>query len=198
LTLDQAGAMPADAVTALRGLDDALGLKQGESILIFGASGGIGHLAIQLAKRLGARVFAVASGKDGTAMAARLGADAAVDGKTGDVLIAARAFAPQGIDIALITASTEGLDDVLSSVRPHGRVAYPNGVQPVPKDRSGISIQAYDGIPDQSIIQKLNSLIGAGPFDVHVAQTFPLEHAADAHRALKQHHLGKLALEPTH
>ena len=62
LTVQQAAAMPFDAMTALRGLDDTLALKPGESIIIFGASGGIGHLAVQLAKRMGARVFAVASG----------------------------------------------------------------------------------------------------------------------------------------
>jgi NADPH:quinone reductase len=48
LTTRQAGAMPVDAMTALRGLDDTLGLKPGESVMIFGASGGIGHLAVQL------------------------------------------------------------------------------------------------------------------------------------------------------
>ena len=58
LTTEQAGAMPSDAMTALRGLDDMLDLKQGEALMIFGASGGIGHLAVQLAKRMGARVLA--------------------------------------------------------------------------------------------------------------------------------------------
>jgi hypothetical protein len=62
LTTLQAGAMPVDAMTALRGLDDTLVLKPAESVMIFGASGGIGHLAVQLAKRIGARVFAIASG----------------------------------------------------------------------------------------------------------------------------------------
>ena len=53
--------------------------------MIFSASGGIGHLAVQLAKRLGARVLAVASGADGVALARRLGADAVVNGRTDDV-----------------------------------------------------------------------------------------------------------------
>ena len=68
LTIQQAGAMPVDAITALAGLDATLGLKANESILILGASGGIGHLAVQLAKRMGARVLAVASGEDGVAL----------------------------------------------------------------------------------------------------------------------------------
>src|SRR5690606_36989627 len=86
LSIHEAGALPVDAITALQGLDDALGLKQGESVMIFGASGGIGHLAVQLAKRMGARVFAVASGKDGVELAKRLGADVAVDGHSDDVV----------------------------------------------------------------------------------------------------------------
>ena len=107
---DQAGPMPVDAMTALRGLDDTLGLKSGESLLIFGASGGIGHLAVQLAKRMGARVFAVASGNDGVALAKRLGADVVVDGHKDDVAAAARQFAPGGLDAALLTASGEAAE----------------------------------------------------------------------------------------
>src|SRR5690242_11609556 len=58
---EEAGPLGADGITALRGLDDQLRLARGESLMVFGASGGIGHLAVQLAKRLGARVLAVAS-----------------------------------------------------------------------------------------------------------------------------------------
>ena len=58
-----------------------LGLERGETLMVFGASGGIGHLAVQLAKRMGARVFAVASGEDGIALARRLGADVVVNGR---------------------------------------------------------------------------------------------------------------------
>src|SRR5262245_31144468 len=55
LTTEQAGVMSCDALTALHGLDEVLGLKQDEALMVFGAGGGIGHLAVQLAKRMGAR-----------------------------------------------------------------------------------------------------------------------------------------------
>jgi NADPH:quinone reductase-like Zn-dependent oxidoreductase len=82
LTTEQAGVMSCDALTAITGLDDVLGLKSGEALMIFGAGGGIGHLAVQLAKRMGARVLAVASGEDGVALVQRLGADVVVNGRT--------------------------------------------------------------------------------------------------------------------
>jgi NADPH:quinone reductase len=81
-------------LTALTGLDDVLSVRPNETLLVFGASGGIGHMAIQLAKRMGARVLAVASGDDGVALAMRLGADAVVDGRKEDAVTAARRFTP--------------------------------------------------------------------------------------------------------
>src|SRR5438105_300479 len=148
LTVEQAGVMPSDALTALRGLDEILQLKPGESLMVFGAAGGIGHLAVQLAKRMGARVFAVASGDDGAALAKRLGADAVVNGRKEDVEAAARAFAPHGLDAALITAGGEATDRALRAMNKNGRVAHPNGVEPAPKARPGVKVQAYDGEPN--------------------------------------------------
>jgi NADPH:quinone reductase-like Zn-dependent oxidoreductase len=196
LTTEQAGVLPVDAMTALRGLDDTLRLKPGETVMIFGASGGIGHLAVQLAKRISARVFAVASGDDGVALAKRLGADTAVNGRKDDVAAAARIFAPNGLDAALLTAGGAAAERALAAVRDGGRVAYPNGVEPEPKARPGVRVQNYDGMPDPQAIEKLNRLIESGPFEVHVDGTFPLDRAADAHAALEKHHLGKLALRP--
>lgn len=196
LSVVQAGALPVDAMTALRGLDDTLGLKQGESVLIFGASGGIGHLAVQLAKRMGARVFAVASGEDGVALVKRLGADAVVDGRKEDVVAAARKFAPNGLDAALLTAGGKAAEKALGAVRKGGRVAYPHGVEPEPQIPAGIQAKSYDGIPSPEAIARLNQLIEKAPFEVHVARTFPLEQAAEAHRALEEHYLGKIALRP--
>ena len=196
LSTEQAGAMPVDAMTALRGLDDTLGIKPGESVMIFGASGGIGHLAVQLARRMGARVLAVASGDDGVALARQIGADAVVDGHKDDVAAAARRFAPAGLDAALLTAGGDAAEKALTALRDGGRVAYPNGVEPAPRGRRQLKVQNYDGMPDPDAIARLNRLIEAGPFHVHIARTFPLDQAADAQRALEGHYLGKLALRP--
>ena len=162
--------------------------------MIFGASGGIGHLAVQLAKRLGARVFAVASGEDGVSFVKRLGADAAVDGRSDNVLDVAREFAPDGIDTALVTAGGDATDRALFAIRPGGRIAYPNGVMPEPTASARVSIDAYDGEGGREAVDRLNQLIAAGPFEVHVDRAFPLEQAAQAQAALEEHHLGKIAL----
>jgi NADPH:quinone reductase-like Zn-dependent oxidoreductase len=194
LKMEQAAVLPSDGLTALKGLEDVLRLQPDESVMIFGASGGIGHLAVQLAKRLGVRVFAVASGEDGVNFVKRLGADAAVDGRSDKVLDVARKFATDGIDAALVTAGGEATDRALSAIRPGGRVAYPNGVMPEPKPPAQISIDAYDGEGGREAIHRLNELIEAGPFEVHVDRIFPLEEAAQAQAALDEHHLGKIAL----
>jgi NADPH:quinone reductase-like Zn-dependent oxidoreductase len=192
LTMEQAAVLPTDALTALKGLED---LQRDESVMIFGASGGIGHLAVQLAKRMGARVFAVASGEDGVKFVKELGADAVADGRTENVLEAARKFATDGIDAALVTAGGEATDRALLAIRAGGRVTYPNGVMPTPTAPEGVSVTAYDGEGGREALDKLNSLIEAGPFEVRVDRVFPLEQAADAQAALEEHHLGKIALK---
>lgn len=196
LTWEQAGVMPADAMTALYGLDDVLDVGEGDKLMIFGASGGIGHMAIQLAKRMGADVLAVASGDDGVALAKRVGADTVVEGHAGDVSAAVRDFAPDGLDAILATANDDVLTSVIPQVRDGGRVAYPNGVQPEIEARDRIEVRSYDGSPSPERIERLNELIRQAPFHVHVDEVFPLEKAADAHRRLDEHFLGKLALKP--
>jgi NADPH2:quinone reductase len=199
LTIEQAGVMPVDAITALQGLDDALNLESGESILIFGASGGIGHLAVQFAKRIGARVFAVASGEDGVKLVKKLGADAAVDGHRDkdNIEAAARKFEPGGIDCALLTAGGKAAEEALAALHEAGFVVYPNGVEPEPQIRSDLSVETYDGEPNPQVLSKLNELIESGPFEVHIARTFTLDQVAEAHRSLEKHYLGKLALRPS-
>jgi NADPH:quinone reductase len=194
MSIEQAAVLPTDGLTALTGLKKVLGLKSGESLMVYGASGGIGHLALQLAKRLGADVFAIASGDDGVQLAKKLGADSAVDGRSDDVLKAAKEFAPKGIDCALVTAGGERTAQALSAIRKGGRIAYPHGVMPEPTAPDGVAIEAYDLEISSALFNRFNALIDAGPFEVHVDRTFRLEEAGKAHKALTEHHLGKIAL----
>ncbi|RIQ36933.1 quinone oxidoreductase family protein [Jiangella rhizosphaerae] len=190
----QAGAMPWDALTALSGLD-RLGLRPDGTLMVFGASGGIGHMAVQLARHSGIRVLAVASGDDGVALARRLGADHVVDGRRDDVLAAAHEFAPGGLDAALVTAGGEIADRSLRAVKESGRIAVPNGVHPMPVTPPRAMVSSYDADTTRAATDRLNAIIETSAFEVHVARTFPLERVQDAHRALNDHYVGKLALE---
>jgi NADPH:quinone reductase-like Zn-dependent oxidoreductase len=191
----EAGALGADGITALRGLDDTLRLKKGETLMIFGASGGIGHIAVQLAKRIGAKVLAVASRADGVSLVRRLGADVAIDGQKGDIAKAIRAFAPAGLDAALVLAGGRGLAAALKSMKKGARVAFPNGVEPEPRAPNGVRARGYDGTPSRQAFERLNRLIGKRPFRVELGRVYRLEEAASAHRQIGKHHLGKLAFE---
>jgi NADPH:quinone reductase-like Zn-dependent oxidoreductase len=195
LDTSEAGALGADGITALRGLDDQLGIQEGDTLMIFGASGGIGHIAVQLAKRMGARVLAVASGPDGVQLVQRLGADAACDGHSDDIAKAARDFAPEGLDAALVLAGSDKANEALACVRPGGGIAYPNGVEPAPEDRDQAKVIPYDGIPSAEAFERLNRIIGTSPFHVELGHIYRLEEAGSAHRELGKHHLGKLALK---
>ena len=197
---DEAGALGIDGITALLGLEDQLRLRPGQSLLVFGASGGIGHIAVQLAKRMGARVLAVASERDGVKLVRRLGADTVIDGHHADAAQTSRTFAPEGLDAALVLTGGKGLDEALGTVKQRGRIAYPHGVEPEPSAPEGVELLAYDGTPTVEAFERLNRLIAAGPFHVEIGHVYRLEDAAVAHRDIekKKHHLGKLAFRLKH
>ncbi|MFI6266886.1 NADP-dependent oxidoreductase [Micromonospora sp. NPDC051006] len=193
--VEHAGTMPTDALTAMSGLN-LLSLPAGAWLLIFGASGGQGHLAVQLAKRQGLKVIAVASGAEGVALVTRLGADVALDGhgEIAEVLGRIREVAPDGVDGLLAMAGGKTLDRLAEALRDGAVLAYPNGVQPAPNERPGVTVEAYEGETGPGQLQRLNELIEAGPFQVHVAEKFPLGRAAEAHRRLQTSYSGKLLL----
>ncbi len=192
LSLDQAGVLAVDGLTALAGLD-TVKLERGQKLVILGASGGVGHLALEIAKRIGARVLAIASGADGVELARRLGADEAIEGRSGDIAAKARDFAPDGFDAALILAGARA-DDVVALVRQGGRVAYPNGVEPQPADRFGVAVRSYDGYHGRDALRRLNRFVAVGPFHVEVSRTYALEETPKALADVTRHHLGKLAV----
>lgn len=194
MTMEGAGVMSGVALTALRGLDDTLKLVPGETVAIVGASGGMGHLAVQLAQRLGARVVAVASGADGVALTERLGADLALDGRKDDVRAAIGTFSPEGLDAALLLAGGRAAEAARSSLRPGGRAAWPHGVEPEPEPHPESDLLPFNGGFDEALRSRFKRMTEDRPLEVHVAKSFALEQAAEAQRALKAHHLGKFAL----
>jgi NADPH:quinone reductase len=191
----RAGAVATVGLTALQGIDDALKVSPGESVIVHGATGGVGSIALQLAKWRGARVLGTADGRAGIAFLRRLGADEAVDGKRKDLVEVAKRFAPDGVDAVLATVGGPGLTACLDAVRKGGRVAWPNGVEPAPRKRAGLRMKAYDAQEGARQLEKLTRAIEASRLRVSIAGRYPLARAANAHRRLaKGHVFGKIAL----
>ncbi len=195
LSLKEAGAIATTGLTAIQGVDDTLQITRREAIVIHGASGGVGSLALQFAKWRGARVLATASGKDGLAFVRRLGADASADGRREDLRAAAVRFAPDGVDAVLAFAGGKPLERLLDAVRRGGRVAFPNGVEPAPRKRRGLTITSYDATPGVREFERLGRAIEGARLEVPIAAAYPLQQAARAHQRLEQGHvLGKIVL----
>lgn len=194
ISIEEAGVISGVGITALRGLEDVLQLKKDESIVVFGASGGVGHLAVQLANQIGARVFAIASGEDGVEMVRKLGIENVVDGYKDDLLSAAKAVEPEGFDAALLTAGGEAAKTIAQMMKADGRIAYPNGVFPLPESDE-VQAVSYNGDPDADIISRFTHYVKNGNVRAHIDNSFPLEQASSAHLALKKHYVGKLGLK---
>ena len=197
ISLTEASILAVSGLSALQGIDDVLHLKAGETVIIHGAAGGVGTLAVQLAKLRGAKVLATASNEEGTALLSRLGADAVVNGRTGDIAAAAHAFAPQGVDAVLGLAGGDALEHCIDALRHdgQGRVAYLYGMEPLPKPRFGISMILYSFIPGTPELERLNKAVEAGKIKVPIAAEYPIAAAAEAHKRLEAGHLlGKIAL----
>jgi NADPH:quinone reductase-like Zn-dependent oxidoreductase len=195
LDLLQAGAGATTGLTALQGIDDALRLRRGETVLIFGATGAVGTLAVQFAKRRGARVLATASGRNAAALLRKLGADGVFDARKDDAVERLRALAQGGIDAALALAGSEDLEQCLDLVRSGGRVAYPNGVEPEPRRRRGVRLLAYNAEPGPKEFSRLERAATEAGLIVPIAKAYPLAQAAKAHERLEKGHiLGRIVL----
>ena len=196
VSLRDAAAIGVEGLTALQGIDDALHIGRGQTILIHGASGGVGLPAVQFAKLRGARVLATASGEDGMALVKRLGADAAVDGRHGDIPAAARAFAPGGVDAVLGLAGGEPLEQCAATLHKGGQLAFPHGIEKEPHPREGVKIIAYDAVTGPAEFDRLNEAIIASKLTMPIVAEFPLAEAAKAHERLAAGHvLGRIVLK---
>jgi NADPH:quinone reductase-like Zn-dependent oxidoreductase len=195
LSMTEAGAVATTGLTALQGIDDALVLKAREVVTIHGAAGGVGSVAVQFAKLRRARVLATATTTEGLDFVLRLGADSTTKGRPEELAEAIVSFAPEGVDAVLALAGGEALERIIDQVKRGGRVAYPNGIDPVPRKRTGVKVVAYDAVSGVEEFARLNRAIEESRLVVEIAASYALEKAAKAHERLAQGHvLSKIVL----
>src|SRR5262249_3662075 len=152
----------------------ALGVRRGETVLIFGATGAVGSLAVQFARGRGARVIATASGRAAEAFIKRLGAHAVVDARRNDAAARLRELTrAAGIDAVLALAGGDGLEQCLDFVRDAGRIAYPNGIEPQPRKRRDFRIQSYDAVAGAHEFAQLERAVKQARLRVPIAAQYP-------------------------
>ena len=195
LDLRDAGAVAATGLTALQGIN-ALDLRPGQTVLIFGASGAVGTMAVQFAAQRGAHVIATASGAAPARLVRKLGAHRVIDARRTESIDRLRTFAPNGLDGVLALAGGNELERCLDFVRPRGRVVHPNGIEPVPMERLTFRVRTFDAVASPREFDKLNRYLGNGKVRVPIAASYPLRKAAQAHRRLDRAHLlGRMILQ---
>ncbi len=144
-----------------------------------------GHARGPVREARGARVIATARGEDGLALVRHLGADAAVDGGRTDLVDVARGFEPGGIDALLGLSGGDALERCIDALRPGGRVAYPNGVEPEPGERPGIEIKSYDAIAGIREFDRLSLAVENAIPEVPIAAAYALAGADECTSALR-------------
>jgi len=196
LTMAEAGAGAVTGLTALQGITDHLDLKPGETVMIFGASGAVGTLAVQFAATYRrAHVIAIASGPKAKVLLERLGAETVIDARKSDALDKIAEAAPNGLDAILALASSKVLNASMKLVKRGGRVAYPNGVEPAPRKRAGLRVVGYDAEVSPRAFAQLDRAVEATKLVVPIAATYPLDQASKAHaREERGHVVGRIAL----
>jgi NADPH:quinone reductase-like Zn-dependent oxidoreductase len=195
LDLLEAGAAAVTGLTALQGIADHLEVQDGETVLIFGATGAVGTLAVQFAKARGARVIGTATGSVAVDLITSLGADDTIDGRSEDAGEQLREVASEGLDAVLTLAGGASLERCLELVHSGGRVAYPNGVEPEPKRRRGVRLISYDAVAGPREFDELDRAVEEAELRVVIAGVYLLDQAAEAHARVERGHvLGRVAL----
>jgi len=170
-----AAGIPLAGQTAWQGLFRHGGLEAGQSVLIHGGSGGVGHFAIQFAKARGARVLTTVS-TDGVEFARGLGADVVIDYKT-------QRFEEQARDLDMVFDLIDGDTRERSwSLLRRGGILVSTLTDPSKETaaRHGVRALRYTVEADGTELAEIATLAASGKVKPHVAKTFPLEKAAEA------------------
>jgi NADPH:quinone reductase-like Zn-dependent oxidoreductase len=174
LTWEEAAGLPLAGLTAYQVLTRALRVTRGETVLVHAAAGGVGSIAVQLARHLGARVIGTASEANHD-FVRQLGGEPVAYGE--GLADRVRGLAPEGVDAAFDTVGGEALQASAALLAADGRLA--SIADPEVLTYAG---RYYWVRPDADDLQHLSELAEHGVVRVHVSDTFPLEQAAKAHR----------------
>ena len=210
----QALGLVLQGTTAWHLLRTSAALREGESVVVHAAAGGVGTLAIQLAKRFGAgRVIGVASSAEKRDLARRLGADAVVDNAVED-LKAALIEANEGnrVDVVLEMVGGRTFEQSFSALAPFGRLVTfgQAGREGAPQIDPGRLLATSRGVlgfwlahmvrqPQRlgEALQEMFKAVEAGTLEVVLGGTYPLEDARRAHEDIRgRKTVGKLVLTP--
>ncbi|MFK0281338.1 NADP-dependent oxidoreductase [Streptomyces sp. NPDC090499] len=175
----EAAALPMAGLVGWQALVDTADLREGQRVLVLGAAGGIGHIAVQVAKARGAYVIGTASG-DKCDLVRGLGADEVIDYRTADVVQEA-----QDIDVVLDVVGGKDRLRALETLSPGGILvsSLPVEFDEVIARAAELGVRAKNLVVehDRSGMTGLAALAEAGRLRPHVAATFPLAEAAKAH-----------------
>ncbi len=186
LSFEEAAALPLAGMTAYQALVEALEIKPGERVLVHAASGGVGHLAVQIAVALGAHVIGTASAANLERVRA-LGASEVIDYAAGPV----SAQLSEKVDAVLDLVGGDALDDAPQQVTDPARIASVIDAQKV-LELGGTYVFVR---PSRDHLAVLSELVEAGSLRVDVAESFPLDQVAAAHRASESGHTpGKIVI----
>lgn len=190
LSWELAAALPVAGETALRVLDE-LGVRSGETIVVHGASGAVGSLAVQLAKARGAEVIGTASAESQDAVRS-LGATPVL---YGDGLVErVRAAAPKGVSAAFDAAGRGALPALVELTGGTSRVIT---IADPEAERYGVHFSSGGGGDRVPVLKELVDQLAAGALKITIASTFPLSAAAKAQAISEAGHArGKLILTP--
>ncbi|MEV5707959.1 NADP-dependent oxidoreductase [Actinoallomurus sp. NPDC052274] len=189
----EAAALPIVGLTAWQGLVDLAGVSEGDRVLVHGGGGGVGHVAIQIAKAFGAHVITTASESKREFVEA-FGPDEVIDYMAVDFTDAVR-----DIDVVLDTIGGDTVERSLGVLRPGGHLVTATAEDDpeliAEYEAAGMHFSGIAVDPDPVALRGLVDLVEQGKLRVHVQETFPFERVADAHRLLDSGHLqGKLVL----
>jgi NADPH:quinone reductase-like Zn-dependent oxidoreductase len=187
---EQAAGIPVAGMTAWQALFDRGGLGRGQTALIAGAAGGVGHFAVQFAKVVEARAIGTGSTRH-REFVLGLGADDYVDYTHQDV-----AEAVSGVDVALDTVGGETTQSLLPTVREGGILVTVAGSAPEEAARErGVRAESLIMSPSSAQLTRIAELVAAGEVRVEVSEAIPLAEAYRAHELSESRHVrGKLIL----